>query len=95
MEKVTKNYLLLSPNKQKINPFFAEETRSVYGLSQDLYKRSDYDRLALSLLSPLPNEQVPLLLYSLLLSFILWLNKPTLEESNNTMGRFCNFRING
>ncbi|KAJ9575535.1 hypothetical protein L9F63_007605, partial [Diploptera punctata] len=31
--------------------------RSYNGLSPDLYKPSDYDRLALSLLSPLPNEQ--------------------------------------
>ena len=35
----------------------SEETRAAYGLSQDTYKRSDYDRLALSLLAPLPNEQ--------------------------------------
>ncbi|PSN46078.1 hypothetical protein C0J52_02288 [Blattella germanica] len=31
--------------------------RSYNGLSSDLYKPSDYDRLALSLMSPLPNEQ--------------------------------------
>ena len=31
--------------------------RSHYGLSQDLYEATDYDRLSLSLLSPLPNEQ--------------------------------------
>ena len=35
----------------------SEEIRASYGLSQDLYKRSDYDRLTLSLISPLPNEQ--------------------------------------
>ncbi|XP_066999629.2 AT-rich interactive domain-containing protein 2 isoform X2 [Anabrus simplex] len=35
----------------------AENLRSYNGLSADLYKASDYDRLALSLLSPLPNEQ--------------------------------------
>ncbi|KAK9720447.1 RFX DNA-binding domain [Popillia japonica] len=35
----------------------AESTREYNHLSTDLYKCSDYDRLALSLLSPLPNEQ--------------------------------------
>jgi len=34
-----------------------EDQRSQYGLSTDLYKKTDYDRLCLSLLSPLPNEQ--------------------------------------
>ncbi|GLG96121.1 AT-rich interactive domain-containing protein 2 [Gryllus bimaculatus] len=34
-----------------------QNLRSYNGLSVDLYKASDYDRLALSLLSPLPNEQ--------------------------------------
>ncbi|XP_022907233.1 AT-rich interactive domain-containing protein 2 isoform X2 [Onthophagus taurus] len=34
-----------------------ESTRDYNHLSTDLYKASDYDRLALSLLSPLPNEQ--------------------------------------
>merc|ERR1712223_497654 len=31
--------------------------RATYGLPTDLYKRTDYDRLTLSLISPLPNEQ--------------------------------------
>ena len=35
----------------------AEDDRAEYGLSVDTYKRTDYDRLTLSLTSPLPNEQ--------------------------------------
>ncbi|KAK6626139.1 hypothetical protein RUM43_006444 [Polyplax serrata] len=35
----------------------AENLRKLNGLSSDIYKPSDYDRLALSLVSPLPNEQ--------------------------------------
>ncbi|KAJ1529921.1 hypothetical protein ONE63_006650 [Megalurothrips usitatus] len=35
----------------------SESQRSYHGLSTDLYKPSDYDRLAMSLMSPLPNEQ--------------------------------------
>ncbi|XP_061932653.1 AT-rich interactive domain-containing protein 2 isoform X7 [Apis cerana] len=35
----------------------AESLREYNGLSSDLYKPSNYDKLALSLLSPLPNEQ--------------------------------------
>ncbi|XP_066590882.1 AT-rich interactive domain-containing protein 2 isoform X8 [Prorops nasuta] len=35
----------------------AESLREYNGLSADLYKPSNYDKLALSLLSPLPNEQ--------------------------------------
>ncbi|KYN02707.1 AT-rich interactive domain-containing protein 2 [Cyphomyrmex costatus] len=35
----------------------AESLRDYNGLSSDLYKSSNYDKLALSLLSPLPNEQ--------------------------------------
>ncbi|XP_032671918.1 AT-rich interactive domain-containing protein 2 isoform X6 [Odontomachus brunneus] len=35
----------------------AESLREYNGLSPDLYKPSNYDKLALSLLSPLPNEQ--------------------------------------
>merc|ERR1712223_894449 len=31
--------------------------RATYGLSTNLYKRTDYDRLTLSLISPMPNEQ--------------------------------------
>nr|CAD7443350.1 unnamed protein product [Timema bartmani] len=34
-----------------------ENLRTYNGMSADLYKASDYDRLALSLTSPLPNEQ--------------------------------------
>ncbi|XP_050443412.1 AT-rich interactive domain-containing protein 2 isoform X2 [Adelges cooleyi] len=34
-----------------------EQARSFHGLSTNLYKPSDYDKLSLSLLSPLPNEQ--------------------------------------
>lgn len=37
--------------------FFSESLREYNGLSSDLYKPSNYDKLALSLLSPLPNEQ--------------------------------------
>lgn len=33
------------------------QDRANYGLSVNLYKRTDYDRLTLSLISPLPNEQ--------------------------------------
>ncbi|XP_011695103.1 PREDICTED: AT-rich interactive domain-containing protein 2 isoform X5 [Wasmannia auropunctata] len=35
----------------------AESLRDYNGLSSDLYKSSNYDKLSLSLLSPLPNEQ--------------------------------------
>lgn len=35
----------------------SESLRDYNGLSADLYKPSNYDKLALSLLSPLPNEQ--------------------------------------
>lgn len=35
----------------------SESLRDYNGLSSDLYKPSNYDKLALSLLSPLPNEQ--------------------------------------
>jgi hypothetical protein len=35
----------------------SESLREYNGLSADLYKPSNYDKLALSLLSPLPNEQ--------------------------------------
>ncbi|VVC38248.1 Armadillo-type fold,DNA-binding RFX-type winged-helix domain,Armadillo-like helical,ARID DNA-binding [Cinara cedri] len=34
-----------------------EPVRAFHGLSTNLYKASDYDKLSLSLLSPLPNEQ--------------------------------------
>ena len=34
-----------------------EDHRKVAGLSTNIYKKTDYDRLALSLTSPLPNEQ--------------------------------------
>lgn len=34
-----------------------EPVRSFHGLSTNLYKASDYEKLSLSLLSPLPNEQ--------------------------------------
>ena len=37
--------------------FVSESLRDYNGLSADLYKPSNYDKLALSLLSPLPNEQ--------------------------------------
>jgi len=40
-------------NQHKI----AENLRAHYGLSTDIYRKTDYDRLGLSLLSPLPNEQ--------------------------------------
>lgn len=36
---------------------FLEPVRSFHGLSTNLYKASDYEKLSLSLLSPLPNEQ--------------------------------------
>jgi len=36
---------------------FTDTLRNYNGLSADLYKASEYDRLALSLISPLPNEQ--------------------------------------
>lgn len=35
----------------------SETSRETGHLSTDIYKPSDYDRLALSLISPLPNEQ--------------------------------------
>ena len=35
----------------------SDNLRAHYGLSTDLYQKTDYDRLGLSLLSPLPNEQ--------------------------------------
>lgn len=37
--------------------FNIESAREYNNLSTNLYKPSDYDRLGLSLLSPLPNEQ--------------------------------------
>lgn len=37
--------------------YFSEEKREQHRLDMNLYKSSDYDRLALSLISPLPNEQ--------------------------------------
>lgn len=39
------------------NCCISDSIRSYNGLSDVLYKPSDYDRLALSLMSPLPNEQ--------------------------------------
>ncbi|KAK5644097.1 hypothetical protein RI129_007942 [Pyrocoelia pectoralis] len=45
----------LSYNHQQHN--IAESAREYNNLSTDLYKQSDFDRLVLSLLSPLPNEQ--------------------------------------
>jgi len=39
------------------NTFFVEPVRAFHGLSTNLYKASDYEKLSLSLLSPLPNEQ--------------------------------------
>ena len=41
----------------RITSFFTENLRAHYGLSTDIYHKTDYDRLTLSLLSPLPNEQ--------------------------------------
>jgi len=35
----------------------AAKDRAARGLSTNIYKRTDYDRLTLSLTSPLPNEQ--------------------------------------
>ena len=35
----------------------SDEVRATSGLSTNLYKKTDYDRLALSLTSPMPNEQ--------------------------------------
>ena len=40
-----------------LNDQFSDNLRSNYGLSTELYQKTDYDRLGLSLLSPLPNEQ--------------------------------------
>lgn len=37
--------------------FVTDNLRKFNNLSSDIYKASDYDRLALSLVSPLPNEQ--------------------------------------
>ena len=42
---------------QTLNLFCSENLRAHYGLSTDIYHKTDYDRLSLSLLSPLPNEQ--------------------------------------
>ena len=35
----------------------AEAEREAYGLSMNLHRRTDYDKLVLSLTSPMPNEQ--------------------------------------
>ena len=35
----------------------ADEYRGEYNLSTNVYRKTDYDRLTLSLTSPLPNEQ--------------------------------------
>jgi AT-rich interactive domain-containing protein 2 len=40
-----------------ISCIILDSARSNMGLSTDLFKPTEYDRLALSLLSPLPNEQ--------------------------------------
>ena len=42
---------------QSLIHLIADNQRANYGLSTDLYQKTDYDRLGLSLLSPLPNEQ--------------------------------------
>lgn len=42
-------------NHQQHN--IADANRALCGLSENVYRKTDYDRLALSLSSPLPNEQ--------------------------------------
>ncbi|KAK7084791.1 AT-rich interactive domain-containing protein 2 [Halocaridina rubra] len=48
------NVVPLSYNQQQHNVH--DSLRTSAGLSQDMYKASSYDKLALSLISPLPNE---------------------------------------
>lgn len=40
-----------------ISHLFTEASRTALKLSADVYKPTEYDRLLMSLLSPLPNEQ--------------------------------------
>lgn len=55
----TKRYIFFFCHKMLkcVLPLLSESLRDYNGLSADLYKPSNYDKLALSLLSPLPNEQ--------------------------------------
>lgn len=53
----SKNWIHISITMFYSNFVFLEQVRSFHGLSTNLYKASDYDKLSLSLLSPLPNEQ--------------------------------------
>ena len=55
--KNTKWHIYALSKLNKITSFFTENLRAHYGLSTDIYHKTDYDRLTLSLLSPLPNEQ--------------------------------------
>lgn len=48
---------IIDNNLTSLNFIVSESLRDYNGLSSDLYKPSNYDKLALSLLSPLPNEQ--------------------------------------
>lgn len=57
MLMVYKHILHLKFNGLLLLYFCLEPVRSFHGLSTNLYKASDYDKLSLSLLSPLPNEQ--------------------------------------
>nr|CAD7262384.1 unnamed protein product [Timema shepardi] len=49
--------LTLAPQHVVVSDVTRQNLRTYNGMSADLYKASDYDRLALSLTSPLPNEQ--------------------------------------
>jgi hypothetical protein len=57
--KSHKTIIFICTNMIIINQglLFTDTLRTYNGLSADLYRASEYDRLALSLISPLPNEQ--------------------------------------
>ena len=57
---ISNNYMISKPHLFHTFLLFLyqiDEARVTSGLSTSLHKKTDYDRLALSLTSPLPNEQ--------------------------------------
>lgn len=67
----------------RLTVLFTENIRANGKLSQNLYSPSEYDKLALSLLSPLPNEQDFAINVCALLS-------GTNNEGKNTTLKLCN-----
>lgn len=54
VQKITSSVPLSYNHQQHQVP---DDHREMYGLSTNVYRKTDYDRLILSLCSPLPNEQ--------------------------------------